>query len=466
MKCLDNTSALEKAQLFAKRGRKRPSRKHIQTMAHQSPFPEEMPALKVLEGSGSMATHPPHGSTPPPKLPKPEPKPGPKPKPSEPAKPHPQVLAPKPKPRPQPRKKPSPEHSSDATAAQTPEVSKKPIPMPRSPSQEVSAEDVDQPTLGGERLSSPTDTLSQSPIHSGKMAPAIAASKSPKASPVHVRKNANEEPPSSSSPAPPKKPKPHPPKPSPRPHKPDDSKAAEEKSPDSGDSKLEELQNKDPSELTVKEKMMLAQAAMAKQAEHKSKGLPPVVRKKPPVKAPSVGYDLDEHLQRGSVHEQDIESSMERSKSMENVLEDGHSTPDQRRKLPPGAFNISIPMGIPGEMRHRSATHAGITSPDHVKRSSKEVDDGQYDQQDQPQVLSQDSHGTPSRKSEVPETPLSEGTPQHSDSAISTPEGSRRNRVADSMGMDESEDDLDNEVEAEADPDSLMQQVKEESMFT
>ena len=108
------------------------------------------------------------------------------------------------------------------------------------------------------------------------------------------------------------------------------------------ESKDEEITKKDPSELSVKEKALLAQ-----QAIEKPKFPPPVPRKPskphlhedcPPATTDSQGSPL-----------------RERAKSFDTTLEasPGH----QAKKLPPGAFNLALPFGgSHGQIRGRSAT--------------------------------------------------------------------------------------------------------------
>ena len=134
---------------------------------------------------------------------------------------------------------------------------------------------------------------------------------------------------------------PPPPKPTPR-HQRQLSKEERTAENLSQESKDEEVTKKDPSELSVREKALLAQ-----QAIEKPKFPPPIPRKPskphlhedyPPTMTDSQGSPL-----------------RERAKSFDTTLEasPGH----QAKKLPPGAFNLALPFGgSHGQLRGRSAT--------------------------------------------------------------------------------------------------------------
>ena len=107
----------------------------------------------------------------------------------------------------------------------------------------------------------------------------------------------------------------------------------------SHDSKVEEIAEKDPSELTVKEKALLAQQAM-----DKTKAPPPVPRK------PS--FDAEYHAGLNDIHNSPLR---QRAKSFDTSLEE--SPRHQAKKLPPGAFNLALPFGgSHGQIRGRSIT--------------------------------------------------------------------------------------------------------------
>ena len=376
---LDSSSALHKSHLTAQMHRKKPTREHVRSMASLSPFPEEMPRLNVemedeesrTAGAGNTVRTPKK----PMKLPQPTP--------------------PKPKPRPQPmpRKKPSPEHSSSPTPPSSEKNGdqKRPKPVPRTQREDKEEVDgnLDSP-VAARRLTSPGPAGSpkhsspkhSSPAHTPKLPvkPPVATPEASDRRPSTDSKPAlprkppakeespedDKEPRRPSASTPKKLPKPLPPKPSQRPQKPDSQATPEKPSPAEGEKeappsiadKLEAIKRKDPSELTVKEKMMLAQQAMAMQAEYKQKGLPPPVRKRKPLpKAMSV--DSHNHEELAADKPEDSEE-MDRSKSSDNIAE---TDPPRRppKKLPPGAFNMAFP-GLGGDPRRRSNTVTSTTS--------------------------------------------------------------------------------------------------------
>ena len=350
-------------------------------MATLSPFPEEMPRLSLemedeesrTAGAGG-GVHTPSTSKKPMKLPQPKPKP---------------------RPQPMPRKKPSPEHTTPSSDDQ-----KRPMPVPRTQREANDKEEVDGGTLdspvaarklaSSSPAGSPKHTKHSSPAHSPKLPikPSIATPEPTERRPtggskpaVPRKPPAKEESPEDdkesrrpSGSTPKKLPKPLPPKPSPRPQKPDshtthDSSSAEgEKEaapPSTMADKLEAIKKKDPSELTVKEKMMLAQQAMAMQAEYKQKGLPPPIRKKKPLpKAMSVDSHDAEHHEEPAEEKTETSEEMDRSQSSDNIA-DTDGAPPRRppKKLPPGAFNMAFP-GLGGDPRRRSNTIASTGSSD------------------------------------------------------------------------------------------------------
>ena len=477
---LDSSMILHRAQLSTNRLRKKPSREHILSMVTLTPFPEDLPELKVPEDETRKRISDPHGVPPrphPSELPNPIP---PRPKQEDLEKIHkqPQPTAPKPKPRPQPRKKvQSPEHASSPTPdtlsqspppppTESPKPAKRPIPVPRTPSKEIVVNGTDSTV---EAPSKVEDGTKGSPKRSSKQSPLLPpkpsksesdVSWSPKVGkkpvPEPVRKQSQEEriDNSTSSPQLPiKKPKPSAPKPSPRSSLQQESK----------EDKFEALKRKDPSELTVKEKMMLAQEAMAKQAEHKAKGLPPPIRKKRPPSLPkSMSVDTDpEHMIEHEeplpqTPEDEPEASMERSKSMEDLIDDNTPKRQQPKKLPPGAFNIAIPVGFPSDMRHRSYTVASAMTAEPTETTDGpglyETAHGLEDFSSPPQqepvedklVKLPSQNGSPSHSGTPQGTPLHETI---SDNDISTPEFSRKNMVltgsADNLSIELSDDDLD-----------------------
>lgn len=435
---LNCSAGRDRARLSSQRKRKKPSLEHVRSLGNMSMiFPENMPNLRIEEEEETVqkkAMLPPHPFHPKPtqedktsKLPQPTP--------------------PKPKPRPQPRRKiPSPDHAvtpesvsekSLKSPPESPMAAKKPIPVPRSGSKDHNINTSDQPPV--EKITNEEATPTKETIPMDAATPSSPKS-SPKQSPhLHprpvavkpVRTSTHEDIDGSTNHVPPpmKKPKPAPPKPTSR-----SAVGAE-----STEDLLDIIKRKDPAELTVKEKMMLAQQAMSKQAEYKAKGLPPPIRKiRPLPKSSSVDVQdsPNREMKRESKvkEEGELEGSMERSKSMEDLLEG--SPKRQPRKLPPGAFNIAIPVGLPGELRHRSYTVASGSSETHEDTqpepdSKNETD---FEETDAP-----DDSKTPQE-----DTPLHE-----KDSFSSTPESSHKN-MSTSVSLDNlsgeeelSEDDLD-----------------------
>lgn len=249
---------------------------------------------------------------------------------------------------------------------------------------------------------------------------------------------------------PPKKAKPPKPSPMPRP--------APTQEVESKEDELEALKRKDPSELTVKEKRLLAQQAMVKQAEYRSKGVAPPIRKKPPLAATkSSSVDVqpesampERQAKRESHNEEEEEgTSMGKSKSLENLADDEETTPKrQPRKLPPGAFNIGIPMGLPGDARHRSYTVASGTSsesdaPSKQEVTSEEVPPIPPKEGEEKEVVEKEEEEEEEQEEDTPpniepkERRNSEASPQQEfESQISTPESSRKNPPSNSASMD------------------------------
>ena len=123
------------------------------------------------------------------------------------------------------------------------------------------------------------------------------------------------------------------------------------------DAKLAELREKDPSELTVREKAILAQKAV-----HDKPGikLPPPIPHKPKPSAEGALYATSEHDKEGS-------PVRSRTKSFDNDLD---SSSPRRRKLPPGAVNVWTGQLAPQE-RERSVT-VSTTEPGARERSTLE----------------------------------------------------------------------------------------------
>ena len=354
MNRLDSSTALQKTHLSAQMRRKKPSRSHVQSLANLSPFPEEMTPLEPFNENRKSL-----GET---QLPSVARRP----------KPKPEAAVPKPKPRPQPRKKQSPDHLSSPvnetpakTTPESPIPAKRPIPLPRTPSKEgntdTETKEPDHVTSSPKRSPllppKPKDNAT-SPEHSPAVKPKPRPlSETKNESNVTVGEGESVSTEQQQVPTPARKPKP--------------SKATPGQSAgDSIDAKIEALKQKDPSELTVKEKMMLAQQAMVKQAEYKSKGMPPPVRRRPPLSAKAESLDIDAEdpsVRKGM--EDEVDANMERSQSVDDLLDE--SPKKQPKKLPPGAFKLGIPMGMPGDNRMRSYT-VGSASTDPSRSSLEE----------------------------------------------------------------------------------------------
>ena len=423
---LDCSASRDRARLSSQRRRKKPSLDHVRSLGNISMiFPENMPHLAIQEeeeGGGGDARH---SVATPMKLPHAPP--------------------PKVKPRTQPRRRvssPEPgENKSDET--ESPKPAKRPIPVPRSASKEKAGEGGGEPTEDKGKSSTPeVQPQTASPSRAKK--------------PVRTSLHDDSTAPATSSPTPPtKKPKPVPPKPSPRTNTPVQDSSSQ------GDL-LEGLKRKDPAELTVKEKMMLAQQAMAKQAEYKSKGMAPPVRKKmvPLPKSSSIDVsDSPTKQKRESKMEDDDKKedevdggTMERSKSMEDL--DDVTPKRQPRKLPPGAFNIGIPMGLPGETRHRSYTVASGASTDsneHTQSTEEQPAQAENEEHnDDPEISRSDTQvsdkSQPSPQTTPKTTPKKSPmtTPIHSGTAESSPEISKKLPSSSSAdNLDYSEDELD-----------------------
>ena len=347
---LDSSPALHKSQVGAQLRRKKPSREYLRTMGSSGnlllDLEEEPPELPPRSDSDSnvidtTSTHqlgiklPPRSSSDSKAL--------------ESTPPH---TKPRPMPRAAPRQK-TPAHKPDATI---PEVAKKPQVLPRY--KRDHSDTVDTEGLKKSPMNQPPQPVTSSPVLSPKHED---VSLTPKASPILDKKEPllkSSPKPSAKHPLIPKsspKMKPKlvveddvpelPQKPVPRHHRQDESEI---------DSKLEELQKKDPLKLTVKEKALLAQKAIS--ATEKAK-IPPPVRRKP---------KHDDH----SIFHNEPEGSpvRERSRSFDNALDE---SPKRARKLPPGAFNIALPQGGPVQMRMRSATVA-TEEPDTLEHSYEE----------------------------------------------------------------------------------------------
>ena len=196
-----------------------------------------------------------------------------------------------------------------------------------------------------------------------------------------------------------------PPKPTPR-HQRQFSREERVGQSPSHNSKADELAKKDPSELTVKEKALLAQQAM-----DKAKAPPPVPHK------PS--FDAEYHGGLNDVHNSPLR---QRAKSFDTSLEE--SPRHQAKKLPPGAFNLALPFGgSHGQIRGRSTTapedpdngEQGLETSDEHREAAFKAEDGSRDEVDAPQH--KPNAGIPPKRPPPPllKRPSDErATPKHS----------------------------------------------------
>ena len=127
------------------------------------------------------------------------------------------------------------------------------------------------------------------------------------------------------------------------------------------DPTLEELQSKDPSMLTVKEKRVLAQKAMERK-------VPPLLPKRPAVRQHGDSDGMPKTL---------LQVEGEDQLPGTRYSCDPEASPRHVRKLPPGAFNIALPPM--GPMRVRSSTVA--TEEPRSREQSLERDNPEYQQQ-------------------------------------------------------------------------------------
>lgn len=121
----------------------------------------------------------------------------------------------------------------------------------------------------------------------------------------------------------------------------------------------------DPSKLSVKEKALLAQKALASTPENLKPGPPRVARKPKPT--PGTPIRSPETPEDGGLS---MESKIRRAQSVE---EEG--SPHQKRKLPPGAINMfrmgAVPMFGPGSDRGRGSF---VATSDPVARERNSVE--------------------------------------------------------------------------------------------
>ena len=371
---LDSRAALHKSQVGGQIKRKKPSRDHLRQMGSSSNLLDSIPdeLLEIKESSPSPSP----SSTKPEQVEKEsspsqerekekyiEETPSKKPM-LPPAEQTPTVAPahpPKPKPRAAPRRK-NPEHptspNSDVSKPLQPQAAprqksegKELSPLPeseKSGKEGVNIEEHEAHTTE-EAHSTVTVTQASPKIHQKEpmMPSPILSSKvahSPKHSPSHKKEQGSHEG------------EEHTPKPLPRGH----SKANKDEDPSTNEAKVTELMKKDPSELTVKEKALLAQKAVGALGHDKTKLPPPIPRK------PKPGHGGD-----GDALPINSEYDRGRSQSIDEK-EEGHGHPSpmhSRRKLPPGAVNIMAGLPLPSAERGRSLT-VSTTEPGARERNS------------------------------------------------------------------------------------------------
>ena len=390
---LDSRAALHKSQVGGQIKRKKPSRDHLRQMGSSSNLLDSIPdeRLEVKESSPSPS---PSSTTKPERIEE-EPTPQEKEKEREKDEDHEQtshpskqpVLAatapsaeqkptvaapahpPKPKPRAAPRRK-NPEHPTSPSANTSIPLHPQAAPRQKSEGRELSPPPSESEKSGKEGVnieehggggevhvteephSARTVSQASPKIHRKEpmMPSPVLTSKaahSPKHSPSHKKEHGSHEGEG------------HTPKPLPRGH----GKAGKDEDPSANEAKVAELMKKDPSELTVKEKALLAQKAVGALGHDKTKLPPPVPRK------PKPGHGGDGEAPPIT----DSEYDRGRSQSIDEKDEEhGHGRPSPlhgRKKLPPGAVNIMAGLPLPTAERGRSLT-VSTTEPDARERNS------------------------------------------------------------------------------------------------
>ena len=352
---LDSRAALHKSQVGGQIKRKKPSRDHLRQMGSSSNLLDSIPDEQMKEPS------PPAMTEEEPATKESEEKEKEKEKESEPSTkqqsaaveaPSPTaapVQPPKPKPRAAPRKR-NPDPTSPTSESSKPHA----VPRQKSEAKELSPLPPDGEKSSGERV---IDNDSEQKTEESQST--VGAQSSPSIQ----RKEASKAPHSPKHPPSPKKEhgshenEDHTPKPLPRGH----GKAGKEEEPSSNDDKMAELMKKDPSELTVKEKALLAQRTVGALGHDKTKLPPPVPRKPKPGQG---GGGEGEHSETGSDHERGRSQSIDEKESRP-------SPSHGRRKLPPGAVNIMAGLAASAAERGRCNT-VSTTEPGARERNSLE----------------------------------------------------------------------------------------------
>lgn len=312
---LNTTSALHKKEVIsqAKLRRKKPSREHIRSMSAENllsdfPLPSEADEIKGADKTERI----------------------PVPRPRKPSMDKENVIKPHPMPR----------HRSPG-----------PMEPPQRPLKPRSPHGVSEAGV----KSSPERKLLPPP-YGGKVSPPNVRPPSPKTQPPPSKKSIPPPIEKDGESAVPPSPNREPPKPAPRTKRVQTKESTE-------DPTLEELQSKDPSMLTVKEKRMLAQKAMERK-------VPPLLPKRPAVRPHGDSDGGPKPLVQ-------IEGEGEDQLQGTRYSCDPEASPRHVRKLPPGAFNIALPPMAP--MRVRSNTVA--TEEPRSREHSLERDNVEYQQQ-------------------------------------------------------------------------------------
>ena len=355
---LDSRAALHKSQVGGQIKRKKPSRDHLRQMGSSSNL------LEVISSDSSLTEEPSSPATENETSNKAEKEEKDKKKETEkdkhPAPPTEQTTPtvaptpPKPKPRAAPRKK-NPELTSTNVDGSKPH----PQVVPRhkldgkelsplhesgkSGKEEVNDKEESHPTTAGDLTSSPSTQRKEGLLASPVMASKTSHS-SPKRPPPSPKNELSHSGDSEE----------HAPKPLPRGH---GKTGKEEEASSSKDAKMAELLKKDPSELTVKEKALLAQRTVVAMSHVDKTKLPPPIPRKP---KPGHGGEGDTLA---------VNSEIERGRSHSIDEKETKASPSHgRRKLPPGAVNIMAGLALSSE-RGRCNT-VSTTEPDARERDS------------------------------------------------------------------------------------------------
>ena len=335
---LDSRAALHKSQVGGQIKRKKPSRDHLRQMGSSSNLLDAIPDEEIKEPSPPTSGPSVKESEEKEKDSEQSTKQQPvaaEPLPTTAASPP--VQPPKPKPRAAPRKR-NPDPTSPTAEGGKPQAVPRKELSPLPDSEKSSGEGVND--KDSEKKTD--ESQSTLPVHSS---PSVQRKEpllpSPATSPKKERGSHDSED--------------HTPKPLPRGH----GKAGKEEEPASHEDKMAELSKKDPSELTVKEKALLAQRTVGALGHDKTKLPPPVPRKPKPGQG---GGGEGEHPETSF--------EVERGRSQSIDEKESHPSPSHaRRKLPPGAVNIMAGLAASAAERGRCNT-VSTTEPDARERNS------------------------------------------------------------------------------------------------